>query len=140
MSEQAKTRRVVARRRDGYTHELSVRDHTLVADEPEDKGGADQGPTPMELLATALASCTAITIEMYADRKEWELGELEVAAEYEPDDRGGTEGFTVTIRLPGGLTEEQTQRIRAVAAKCPVHRALTAQTAVSVEDRVEVRE
>jgi putative redox protein len=136
--EESDVRRAVARRRDGYTHDVSVRGHELVADEPEAKGGADEGPTPQELVAAALASCTAITVEMYADRKGWDVGDLEVVAEFDDDGRGGTDGFTVTLKLPGGLTEEQTQRIRAIAAKCPVHRALASETRVSIVDRVEV--
>ena len=63
------TRSAVARRRQGYEHEIEIRDHRLIADEPEDEGGDDAGPRPTELLAASLASCTATTIEMYADRK-----------------------------------------------------------------------
>ena len=72
----------VVRRRKGYEHEIEIREHRLIADEPEDRGGGDQGPKPTELLAASLASCTAITIEMYADRKGWELGEVEVAVDF----------------------------------------------------------
>ncbi len=78
------TRSAVARRRQGYQHDIEIRDHRLVADEPEDEGGDDAGPRPTELLAASLASCTAITIEMYADRKGWDLGTVEVTVEYEP--------------------------------------------------------
>jgi putative redox protein len=72
----------VARRRKGYEHEVEIREHRLIVDEPEDNGGGDQGPTPTELLAASLASCTAITIEMYADRKGWDLGEVEVTTDF----------------------------------------------------------
>lgn len=133
------SRSVVARRREGFTHEIKIRGHSLTADEPESTGGADQGPTPQELLAASLASCTAITVEMYADRKEWDVSELEVAVEHEPGPRGSPERFEVTLLLPGGLSEEQTQRIKQIAGKCPVHRALAAETTVSITDRVEIR-
>ena len=131
-------RRAVAKRRDGFTHDVVVRDHTVVADEPEAEGGNDAGPKPTEYLAIALASCTAITIEMYADRKGWELGDLEVSAEFAPAPRGECDHFDVTIKLPGGLTEEQTQKIKVIAGKCPVHRTLAAEAKVSISDRVEV--
>ena len=131
-------RRAVARRRSGYTHDVEIRGHSLVSDETEDKGGEDRGPKSTELLAAALASCTAITVEMYAERKGWDLGDLEVAAEFMPKPRGECDHFDVTMKLPGGLTEEQTQRIKAIAAKCPVHRTLTAEARVTITDRVEV--
>jgi uncharacterized OsmC-like protein len=79
-SDGGEVRRAVARRRSGYTHDVEVRGHSLVADETEEDGGDDQGPRPTEMLAVALASCTAITVEMYADRKGWDLDEVEVVA------------------------------------------------------------
>ena len=72
----------VARRRSGYEHAIQMREHRLIADEPEEKGGTDKGPKPAELLAASLASCTAITIEMYADRKQWGLGEVQVEVDF----------------------------------------------------------
>jgi putative redox protein len=131
-------RRAVARRRAGYTHDVEVRGHSLVADETEADGGDDQGPRPTELLVAALASCTAITVEMYAGRKEWDLGEIEVEAAYSPVPRGEPQHFEVTLKLPGGLTEDQTQRIKTIAGKCPVHRVLVSEAKVSITDRVEV--
>ncbi len=105
-------------------NEVEVREHRLVIDEPAEKGGEDQGPTPQELLAASLAACTAITIEMYARRKEWELGELEVECEYETAERGSPTSFTLILRLPGGLSPDQVERLERIAAKCPVHRTL----------------
>ena len=87
------------------------------------------------MLAASLAACTAVTVEMYAARKEWEVGELAVEVEMEYEGPVPSE-FTVTLRLPGGLTEEQLERLRTIAGKCPVHRALAAQTKVSITDRV----
>lgn len=135
---QGEIRRAVARRRSGYTHDVEIRGHSLVADEPEENGGGNRGPKPTELLAASLASCTAITVEMYADRKGWDLGEVEVVAEFTPAPRGECDHFDVTLKLPGGLSEEQSQRIKAIAAKCPVHRTLTSEADVTITDRVEV--
>jgi putative redox protein len=127
--------RVSARRRKGYAHALTVRHHALVADEPPDKGGTDSGPDPQELLALSLASCTAITVEMYADRKGWDVGALVVDVDYEPDPKGECSRFDVMMKLPAELSEEQAERVKAVAAKCPVHRTLIG--GVQIQDRVE---
>ena len=135
------TRSAVARRRRGYQHDIELRDHRLIADEPEDHGGDDAGPRPTELLAASLASCTAITIEMYADRKEWDLGEVEVTVEYEPSSAERPAHFDVTIRTPlqESLTDEQRERILVIAGKCPVHRTLKAQD-VEITDALEMFE
>jgi putative redox protein len=123
----------VARRRQGYEHELEVREHRLISDEPEDRGGGDAGPTPTELLAASLASCTAITIEMYADRKGWELGAVEVAVDFGTPSSDGSPSFQVEITTPAELGDEQRERILVIAGKCPVHKTLAAQD-VKIED------
>jgi putative redox protein len=128
----------VARRRQGYEHEVEIREHRLIVDEPENEGGTDHGPGPTELLAASLATCTAITIEMYADRKEWDLGEVEVAVDYMKRDQEGPK-FNVTISIPARLQQEQLDRILVIAHKCPVHRALLAQD-VEIEDSLELIE
>ena len=128
---------VTATRRKGFTHDVTVRGHSLLADEPEGNGGNDEGPSPTELLAAALASCTAITVEMYADRKGWELPDLRVTVTQEVDPETKVRSFDVCMHLPGGLSEEQTQRIRQIAGKCPVHKALADESSVAIHDRVE---
>lgn len=116
--------KAVARRTGGYRHEVSVRGHTVVADEPAEKGGGDAGPTPQELLAVSLASCTAVTIELYADRKGWDVGELEVEVTYPGFEKGAPTRFETVVRLPASLDDEQVERIMVIAGKCPVHRTL----------------
>ncbi len=129
---------VVARRRKGYTHEVEIEGgHTMVIDEPREAGGGDQGPSPTRVLAASLAACTAITLEMYADRKQWPVGEVEVVVGMELDGAAPTD-FTVTLRLPKELSPEQQERIRVIAAKCPVHRALAADTEVEIRERIEL--
>jgi putative redox protein len=130
--------KAVARRREGYTHDVEVDGHTLVADEPEEAGGADAGPSPTRLLASALASCTAITLEMYADRKGWDLGAIEVEVEMEYGQPSVPKTFLVTLKLPKGLSEEQQQRLGVIAGRCPVHRVLSRDVEVEVEDRIEL--
>jgi putative redox protein len=126
-------RRAVARRRQGYEHEVEIREHRLIVDEPPDAGGRDQGPRPTELLAASLASCTAITIEMYADRKQWDLGGVEVAVDYGEPSSDGSPGFKVKITASEQLSDEQRERILQIAGKCPVHRTLAAKD-VKIED------
>jgi putative redox protein len=126
--------KATARRTEGYAHELSIRGHELTVDEPESAGGTDTGPNPQELLAASLASCTAITIEMYAARKGWELGAVEVEVDYSSDAPGHAR-FDVLIKIPESLPDEQRERLREIAGKCPVHRTLTGE--VEISDRIE---
>jgi putative redox protein len=130
--------RAVARRREGYTHDVEVDGHTVVADEPEKDGGANLGPSPTRLLAAALASCTATTMEMYADRKGWDLGEVEVVVDMEYGQPSVPRSFLVTLKLPKELTEEQQQRLGVIAGKCPVHKVISHATEVELEDRIEL--
>jgi putative redox protein len=132
-------RSAVARRRQGYEHEIEIRDHRLTVDEPEDHGGTNAGPRPTELLAASLASCTAITIEMYADRKGWDLGQVEVAVDFGEPTPTGSPRFELRIAIPAELTDEQRKRIVVIAGKCPVHKVLTAQD-VEIEDSLEMIE
>ena len=124
-------------RRDGTTlrHTVQVRDHQLTVDETIEVGGADAGPDPLELLAVSLASCTAITMEMYATRKGWDIGHVEVDVEYSPAERGCPTKFQLVMRLPEGIPEDQVERLRVIAAKCPVHRALDGE--VMFQERIE---
>jgi putative redox protein len=122
-------------RNGAFKQTVRVRDHQLLADEPVDEGGEDTGPSPQELLAASLASCTAITMEMYAQRKGWDLGATEVACEYTPSDRGCPTRFNLVLRLPEHLSDEQVARLKVIAAKCPVHRTLDGE--VMFDERVE---
>jgi len=124
-------------RRHGTTfkHSVQVRDHQMVVDEPLDAGGEDAGPEPQEMLAVSLAACTAITMEMYAARKGWDIGHVEVDVEYTPAERGCPTRFDLVLRLPADLPDEQVERLQVIAAKCPVHRTLDGE--VMFHERVE---
>jgi putative redox protein len=129
--------RVVARRREGFAHDVEIEgSHSLISDEPESAGGADTGPSPTRLLAASLASCTAITIEMYAERKGWEVGELEVDVETTYDGPVPTR-FDVTVRLPGELEPDQIEKLLVIAGKCPVHKALAGETTINISQSDE---
>jgi putative redox protein len=130
--------RTTARRRQGYTHGVEVAGHRLVIDEPEASGGANEGPSPTHVVAAALAACTAITVEMYAERKGWDVGELEADVEMEYGDSSVPRSFVVTLHLPSELSSEQVERLKVIAGKCPVHRLLNCDTEVTVTDRVEL--
>ena len=130
------TMRASAHQREKFRHDVRVRSHTITADEPKDHGGDDDGPSPQELLAAALASCTAITIEMYAKRKGWDVAGLTVDVEYSPAERGHPTKFGLLMRMPAHLSEEQVERLSVIAAKCPVHRTLEGEVAFA--ERVEL--
>lgn len=118
----------------GFRAEVSAGGHTLVADEPISFGGTDQGPTPYDLLAAALGTCTAMTIRMYAARREWPLESVTVRLAHErvhEEDCEECEGKSVgidrltrVIELDGDLTEEQREGLIRVADRCPVGQTL----------------
>lgn len=116
--------KAVAKRTGTYLHEIRIRSHTVAADEPGEAGGGDDAPSPQELLAASLASCTAITMEMYAARKGWDLSDLSVECAFTPAERGCPTRFELVYNLPSHLTDEQVERLTVIAAKCPVHRVL----------------
>jgi putative redox protein len=129
--------KAIARRKGGKLEQaIAVRTHAVVADEPRDNGGDDAGPSPQELLAASLASCTAVTMEMYAARKGWDVGDVEVEVDYEPAQRGSPTRFSMEVRIPKELPEEQRGRLMQIAAKCPVHRTLEGE--VMFEERLRV--
>jgi putative redox protein len=107
--------------RQGYATVMSVRTHTLVADEPTDVGGSDTAASPIEQLMGALASCTTITLRMYADRKQWPLEGVDVTITMT---RSRTPSMTRTLTLRGPLDDAQRARLVEIADACPVSRIL----------------
>jgi putative redox protein len=118
-----------------FRQAVKIREHQFIVDEPTDQGGDDAGPSPLELLAASLASCTAVTMEMYAQRKGWDVGDVEVACDYTPAERGCPTRFNLVMRFPDSLSDETVERLRVIAAKCPVHRTLDGE--VMFDERVE---
>jgi putative redox protein len=109
--------------KDHYRTELIASGKTLVADEPEELGGTNAGPAPGEFLMVSLASCTAITLRMYADRKKWDVSKIKVEVGSEKVDNRTF--FLREISLEGNLDEEQRKRLLQIANSCPVHKTLT---------------
>jgi len=130
--------KATARRTGKFTHDVDVRNHRVVVDERRNDGGDDEGPSPQEMLAASLASCTAVTMEMYAKHKGWHVGPIEVECEYTPAERGCPTKFNLVLRLPRGLSDDQVRRLKVIAAKCPVHRTLDGE--VMFNERLEIVE
>jgi len=129
--------KVVARRSEGLAHDVEIEGgHEIVIDEPVAAGGSDSGPSPTQLLAASLAGCTAITLELYAERKGWDLGALEVEVDFTSEDLAPA-AFEVVLRLPDSFDAEQRQRLLKIAGKCPVHKVLASETSIAISDRVE---
>ena len=119
------TMRATARRSgSALKQEIEIGDFDMVADEPEEVGGTNEGPNPQQLLAASLASCSAITMEMYANRKGWNIGDVAVDVVYEPAQRGSPTKFRMTVELSKELPEDQRDKLMQIVAKCPVHRTL----------------
>jgi putative redox protein len=114
-----------------YAELIKARTHSWAAGEPVDVGGIDNGPTPYELLLSALGACTAITLEMYAARKGWPLTKVHVTLEHSKEVKPGeNDGRPLDmidriVRLEGPLDAEQRARLIEIANKCPVHQTLT---------------
>jgi len=97
----------------------------IIADEPIENGGMNKGFSPKELLAAALAACTAVTLRMYADHKKWDLQEVKLEIELEQNDLKTKTIISRKLEFIGNLTEEQRTRLLSVANACPVHKLLT---------------
>lgn len=109
-----------------YATRLESRGITATADEPLDHGGQDLGLRPHELLLGALASCTAITMRMYAERKQWDVGPIHVQALMDRDQEGDKVDTRIRleITLKPDLPNDQRARLLQIAGMCPVHRTL----------------
>jgi len=118
----------------GFRTEVQAGSHPLVADEPEDVGGTNAGPSPYDLLAAALATCTTMTLKMYASFKKLPLDSVTVrvshgkvhaedCADCETRD-GKIDEFRRVVELDGELGDEQRRRMLDIADRCPVHRTL----------------
>jgi putative redox protein len=114
-----------------YKTELVARSHSLVADEPANVGGQDSGPRPGDFLRMSLASCTAITLRMYANRKNFDVRQIRVAVTSK-EVEGGT-AFDTRVEISGNLDGAQRQRMLQIAKLCPVHKVLTNPIHISTE-------
>lgn len=128
---------------EGYTTEIMAGRHGLIADESEELGGNDFGPSPYEMLNASLGACTAMTLQMYARRKKWDLQEVEVHLSFDRSYRDDCEHCDETDRrletfereivVRGNLDQTQINRLLEIANKCPVHRTLEAGATVTTK-------
>lgn len=135
---------LVAEAADGrYKNHVAVGRHHLIADEPREVGGGDEGPNPYDLIAAGLGACTSMTLRMYSERKEWPVERIEVRLKHEKvhaedcaacdQDNGKIDKITREISVEGELTDKQVQRLLEIADKCPVHKTLTRRNHIVTE-------
>ena len=125
----------------GFLTDVIAGKHALLADEPISVGGEDLGPTPYDLLSASLATCSAMTMKMYAQRKGWPLEEALVHVRHErqhfedcePDSNKFVDNFKKEIELQGPLDEKQRARLKEIASRCPVHRTLLNEITIDTE-------
>jgi putative redox protein len=120
-----------------YKTALTNGRHYFIADEPVAHGGHDLGPKPSEFLLSSLGACTAITVKMYADRKGWNLTDVQVDLDLQTRKE---EGVAITeialqMRLEGDLDEAQRARLMEIAHKCPIHGILTGKINIAATEK-----
>jgi putative redox protein len=106
-----------------FSQDVRIGPHALVGDEAVEQEGTDAGPAPHEYLLAALATCTSMTVKVYADRKAWPLRHVEVTVEGAHED--GAFVMRRRVALDGDLDDAQRARLLEIANKCPVHKTLT---------------
>jgi putative redox protein len=111
-----------------FAQTVTVRHHSFISDEPPASGGEDRGPSPTELLLGALGACVAMTVKMYAARKGWAIGEIEV--ELSGKDEGAVYVVERRLSFSAPVSDDQRQRLTEVAGRCPVSRRITGQVEI----------
>jgi putative redox protein len=128
---------------DNFTTSIQTKKHSFIADEPENVGGDDFGPSPYDFLSAGLAACTVMTLKLYAERKKWDLQEVFVYITYskkhrddldiEADKPTRFDHLQKKLKFIGNLDEKQKQRLKEIAAKCPVHKTLQSKIIIETE-------
>ncbi|PKA83877.1 putative redox protein [Ulvibacter sp. MAR_2010_11] len=124
----------------GFTTQMKVGSHYMTADEPESVGGNNFGPNPYEFVSAGLSACTAMTLQMYAKRKKWDLQHVEVHTSYAKeyahdceacdDPSAKIDTFKREISVEGDLDDTQLKKLLEIADKCPVHKTLHSETQI----------
>ena len=135
---------VTARSAASFRVDIDAGTHKLVADEPAAAGGSDQGPTPYDLISSALAACTSMTMHFLANRDNIPLEGVEISVTndrmYAKDcadctsKNGYIHRFDVQIRLRGNLTDEHRKKLLDAANRCPLRKTLTSE--IRIEDKL----
>lgn len=121
---------IKSRTKETYKTEIENGTNTLIADEPLSNGGTNLGLTPMELLQASLASCTTITLRMYADRSEWIIAQIEATVNKTEGLEPGVFELDKHIHITGDVDQKQLDRLLYIASKCPVHKVLAKNTVI----------
>lgn len=128
---------IKARSLENYQVEIIGGNHSFIADEPVGIGD-DAGPCPFDLLLAAIASCTVITLHMYARRKEWPLEQVEISMDIHSRETLAADGsksrqslIETELTFHGALTGEQIKRLEEIAGHCPVTRTVTGEIQIS---------
>ena len=116
-----------------YKTEMRSETNFIVSDEPESSEGKDLGFSPKELLAASLASCTGITLRMYANRKGWDLTDIKVEITFDTDSVDNKFKIIRNIILSGSLDDSQKARLLNIADKCPIHKIITNPIEITTE-------
>jgi putative redox protein len=127
---------------DGFSTAMKVGRHYLMADEPEEFGGRDFGPSPYEWISAGLSACTVMTLQLYAKRKGWPLENVQVHTSHNKthaedckqceQDGSKIDSFELRIKLEGNLSEDQISRLLEIAHRCPVHKTLAAPAEIKI--------
>lgn len=112
-------------------HVIEIGPHRILTDAPKVHGGEESGPEPHDLLAAALAACTALTVTLYARRKNMDLQDIDVRIEH--GERDGKYVLNRRIRYIGSLNVEEQERLTDIANRCPVHKTLSGQIEIMTE-------
>jgi putative redox protein len=128
---------------DNFTTSIQTKKHSFIADEPTSVGGDDFGPSPYDYLSAGLAACTVMTLKLYAERKKWDLQQVFVYITYS---KKHSDDLNIDVDTPtrfallnkklkfiGNLDEKQTQRLKEIASKCPVHKTLQNRIIIETE-------
>ncbi|MGK0328483.1 bifunctional alpha/beta hydrolase/OsmC family protein [Polaribacter sp.] len=128
---------------DNFTTSIQTKKHSFIADEPTSVGGDDFGPSPYDFLSAGLAACTVMTLKLYAERKKWDLQEVFVYITYskkhsddlniDVDTPTRFDHLQKKLKFIGDLDEKQTQRLKEIASKCPVHKTLQNKIMIETE-------
>ena len=118
-----------------YKTTIRIGEHEVVSDEPEELGGGNEGATATHLLLSSLDACTAVTLRMYAERKEWNLGEISINLNIEQENKNGKMFSEISRGITFGedLSPDQLERLMIIADKCPIHKTLMGE--ISIETK-----
>ncbi|MBS1517063.1 MAG: OsmC family protein [Bacteroidetes bacterium] len=129
------------RNKSGYKTEIDTRGHLFLADEPIDTGGTDTAASPYEMFLSSLGSCKAITMRMYAQRKNYKLDEIEIELSHQKinaedcadcETKAGTiDKIDIKVRFKGELNDDEIKRLLEISERCPVQKTVMSEVKIN---------